>query len=122
MLYIIGLSNCDTVAATKKWMKSKGVEFELIDVRKDPLSFDELKDLEIKVGIDVLANTRSKTYRDLGISKDEMSDEEFFNVLFENQVMIKRPVLVYQDSVLVGYDEEAFDIFLKESGLINEEE
>ncbi len=122
MLYIIGLSNCDTVGATKKWMKSKDVEFELIDVRKDPLSLDELKDLEIKVGIDVLANTRSKTYRDLGISRDEMSDDEFFNVLFENQVMIKRPVLVYEDSVLVGYDEEAFDIFLKENGLISEEE
>lgn len=122
MLYIIGLSNCDTVAATKKWMRSKDIEFELIDVRKEPLTFDELKDLEIKVGIDVLANTRSKTYRDLGISKDELSDEEFLKVLFENQVMIKRPVLVYEDSVLVGYDEEAFEIFLKENELITEEE
>ena len=121
MLYIIGLSNCDKVQATKKWMKNKGVEFEEIDVREDPLSPDEIRDLEFKVGIDVLLNTRSTNYRESGLAEKNLSKEELVEALIENQVMIKRPVLVYQNSVLVGYDEEAFENFLKENELIEED-
>lgn len=120
MLHIIGIPNCDKVKATKKWMDSKGVEFEFIDVKKEPLTMDEIKDLEFKVGLDVLVNKRGTTYRDLGLKDKELSDEEMLEVLEENQSMIKRPVLVYEDAVLVGYDEEAFENFLKENELLED--
>ena len=122
MLYIIGLSNCDKVRAAKNWIKNKGVEFEEIDVRESPLTSDEIRDLEFKVGIDVLLNSRSTTYRELGLADKDLSNEELIEELIQNQVMIKRPVLVYEDSVLVGYDEEAFENFLKENSLIEDEE
>jgi arsenate reductase-like glutaredoxin family protein len=43
-------------------------------------------------------------------------------LLFDNQSMIKRPVLVFEDSVLVGFDEESFETFMKEHGLMEGEE
>ncbi len=118
MLHIIGIPNCDKVKATKKWMDSKGVEFEFIDVKKEPLTLDEIKDLEFKVGLDVLLNKRGTTYRNLGLKDKDLSDEELLEVLEQNQSMIKRPVLVYEEAVLVGYDEEAFENFLKENELL----
>lgn len=118
MLHIIGIPNCDKIKATKKWLESKEVDFEFIDVKKEPLTLDELAELEYKVGIDVLVNKRGTTYRNLGLKNQELTTEELLKVLEENQSMIKRPVLVYEDAVLIGYDESAFENFLKENGLI----
>lgn len=120
MLHLIGIPNCDKIRATKKWLDSKEVEFEFIDVKKEPLTLDEIKDLEFKVGLDVLVNKRGTTYRNLGLKDKNLSKDEMLEVLEQNQSMIKRPVLVYEDGVLVGYDEEAFENFLKENELLED--
>lgn len=114
MLHIAGIKNCNKIRETKKWMKEHDVDFEFIDVKKDPLTREELKELEFKVGLDVLVNKRGRKWRDLGLAKKDLSDEELFDQLLEHQVMIKRPVLIKEESVLVGYDEEAFEAFIAE--------
>jgi len=95
-------------------MEAHDVDFEFIDVRKEPLTRDELKELEFKVGLDVLVNKRGRKWRDLGLAKKDLSEEELFEQLLEHQVMIKRPVLLKDESVLVGYDEESFEAFIAE--------
>lgn len=112
MLHVIGIKNCDTIKKTRKWLTENEVEFEFIDLKKEPLSIDEIKELEYKVGLDVLVNKRGTTYRNLGLKDRDLSDEEMVGILQENQSMIKRPVLVLDEAVLVGYDEEAFKNFV----------
>lgn len=114
MLHIAGIKNCNKIRDTKKWMKEHGVDFEFIDVKKDPLTREELKELEFKVGLDVLVNKRGRKWRDLGLANKDLSDEDMFEQLLEHQVMIKRPVLIKGESVLVGYDEEAYEAFISE--------
>ncbi|MEQ8523106.1 arsenate reductase family protein [Gracilimonas sp.] len=114
MLHIAGIKNCNKIRDTKKWMKEHEVEFEFIDVREEPLTRNELKELEFKVGLDVLVNKRGRKWRDLGLADQDLSDDELFEQLLENQVMIKRPVLIKDESVLVGYDEESFEAFIAE--------
>lgn len=122
MLHIIGIPNCDKIRATKKWLSERDIEFEFIDVKKEPLTLEEIQELEFKVGIDVLVNSRGTTYRKLKIKDQNLDKDELLGVLVENQSMIKRPVLVYEESVLVGYDEEAFENFLKENNLVDNQE
>lgn len=114
MLHIAGIKNCNKIRDTKKWMEEHNVDFEFIDVKKDPLTREELKELEFKVGLDVLVNKRGRKWRDLGLSDKNLSDDELFEQLLEHQVMIKRPVLIKDESVLVGYDEESFEAFIAE--------
>lgn len=114
MLHIAGIKNCNKIRDTKKWMKAHDVDFEFIDVKKDPLTREELKELEFKVGLDVLVNKRGRTWRDLGLANKDLSDKELFEQLLKHQVMIKRPVLIKDESVLVGYDEESFEAFIAE--------
>lgn len=114
MLHIAGIKNCNKIRDTKKWMEEHDVEFEFIDIKKDPLSRDELKELEFKVGLDVLVNRRGRKWRDLGLADKDITDEELFEQLLEHQTMIKRPVLLKDESVLVGYDEESFGAFIAE--------
>lgn len=112
MLHVIGIKNCDTVRKTRKWLAENEVEFEFIDLKKEPLTIDEIKELEFKVGLDVLVNKRGTTYRNLGLKDKDLTKEEMKETLLENQSMIKRPVLILDEAVLVGYDEEAFKNFI----------
>lgn len=112
MLHVIGIKNCDTIKKTRKWLNENEIEFEFIDLKKEPLTNDEIKELEYKVGLDVLVNKRGTTYRKLGLKDKNLSDQDMIETLQENQSMIKRPVLVLDEAVLVGYDEEAFKNFV----------
>lgn len=112
MLHVIGIKNCDTIKKTRKWLNENEVDFEFIDLKKEPLTIDEIKELEYKVGLDVLVNKRGTTYRKLGLKDRNLSDQDMIQTLQENQSMIKRPVLVLDEAVLVGYDEEAFKNFV----------
>ncbi|MEX0844723.1 MAG: arsenate reductase family protein [Balneolaceae bacterium] len=114
MLHIVGIKNCNKIRDTKAWMEEHGVDYEFIDVKKEPLTKDELKELEFKVGLDVLVNKRGRKWRDLGLADKDLNDNELFEALLKNQTMIKRPVLIKDESVLVGFDEESFETFISE--------
>lgn len=114
MLHIVGIKNCNKIRDTKKWMEEQDVDFEFIDIKKAPLTREELKELEFKVGLDVLVNKRGRKWRDLALADKDLSEDELFEQLLEHQTMIKRPVLLKNESVLVGYDEEAFEAFISE--------
>lgn len=112
MLHVIGIKNCDTIKKTIKWLEANTIEFEFVDVKKEPLTLDEIKELEFKVGLDVLVNKRGMTYRKLGLKEKNLSDDDMLLTLEQNQSMIKRPVLVKDEAVMVGFDEEALSNFL----------
>lgn len=96
-------------------MEEREIDFEFIDVKKAPLSREELQELADKVGLEVLINKKGMMWRKLELAKKDLDDDQLFDVLLENQNMIKRPVLIKDDAVLVGYDEESFTAFVEES-------
>ena len=112
MLKVYGIKNCNKVRDTFKWLEENEVDYEFIDLKKEPLSEGKLDEFVHKVGLDVLINKRGTTYRNLGLKDKDLSEDDLFDVLLENQTMIKRPVLEQDDAVLVGYDEDAFDSFV----------
>jgi len=99
---------------TFDWLDENGYTYDFRDVKKDPLSREELASLEGRVSLDVLLNRRGMKWRTLGLAGKDLSNEELFNQLLEHQTMIKRPVVVYNDAVIVGFDESALESFLKE--------
>lgn len=111
MLHVIGIPNCDKIRKTKKWLEENEVAYEFINLKKEPLSEHEIEELAFKVGLEVLVNKRGTTYRKLGLKDKNLTDKEMIQALLENQSMIKRPVMVFGEAVLVGYDEEAFKNF-----------
>lgn len=115
MLHLIGINNCNKIRDTKAWLVQEGIEYKFIDVKKEPLTREELQELADKVGLDVLVNTKGMMWRKLELAGKNLPDDELFEVLLEHQNMIKRPVLVYGDAVMVGYDEESFKSFLSDS-------
>lgn len=112
MLKVYGIKNCNKVRDTFKWLEENDVDYEFIDLKKDPLSEGKLDEFVYKVGLDVLVNKRGMKWRTLGLKDKNLDEDQLFDQLLEHQTMIKRPVLELDDAVLVGYDEDAFDSFV----------
>lgn len=112
MLEVYGIKNCNKIRDTRKWLDSNGIEYTFVDVKKTPVSEEKLEEFVHKVGLDVLVNRRGMKWRQLGLAGKELNDEELFNYLFNNQTMIKRPLLVSGEAIMVGYDEDAFEDFV----------
>ncbi|MEX2657111.1 MAG: arsenate reductase family protein [Balneolales bacterium] len=116
MLEVIGITQCNTIKKTIDWLEQQKVEYSFRDVKKDPLSPNELAGLVMKAGLETLANRRGRKWKMLGLADKKLTDNDLFEVLLEHQTMIKRPVLRRGEAVLVGFDEEAVERFLEEEG------
>jgi Spx/MgsR family transcriptional regulator len=116
MLLVVGIKNCSTVKKTLDWLNNNGIEYVFQDLKKKPLNRDELLDLVQKLSLETVLNKKGTTWRNLGLNSDELSPKQLFDLLLDNQSMIKRPVLVQGEAVMVGFEPEALEAFI-ESGL-----
>ena len=102
---VYGLKNCDSCRKARKWLDAKGVAHEFIDLRDETPSVSTLKAWHQAVG-DGLLNRRGTTWRQLPEiekAKAEMKDE-LPALLHEHPALVKRPVLVTSEKMLVGFD------------------
>lgn len=93
---LYGLKNCDTSRRALKALKAAGHAVELVDVRKDPISAQELERLYLLFGQDLL-NRRSTTWRKL--SEDERQGKPV-ELLLAHPSLMKRPVIIEQGGLL----------------------
>ena len=109
VLKFFNYSSCSTCKKAIKWLRSHNITFELIDIVIKPPTISMLIEAS-KVYRDrkYLLNTSGSSYRSLGAKVvREMSDKEFFEALFSDPKLIKRPFLSFpNDSYLVGFKEE----------------
>lgn len=113
MIQVYGIKNCNKIRDTIHWLNKQKVEFTFYDLKKEPLNRSELEEFVHRIGLDVLVNKRGMKWRQLGLKDQSLSEEELFDQLLKHQTMMKRPVLINGEAILVGYDEEAFEDFVK---------
>lgn len=113
MIQVYGIKNCNKVRDTFSWLKENNIEYEFVDLKKEPLTREELKEIADVIGLDVLINRRGMKWRQLGLKDKNLSGDELFDQLLEHQTMIKRPVLIREQAILVGYDEDSFEAFVE---------
>ena len=103
-------SRCTTCKKALKWLDDKGVSYEPIDIKTDHPDEDTLRRLHARSGLPLkrFFNTSGLPYREMGLSKKlpEMSEDEQFALLATDGMLVKRPLLVGEDVVLVGFKEE----------------
>lgn len=114
MLTIVGIKNCSTIAKTLKWLDERETPYTFRDVKKNPLNETELEDAISRVGLDTLINRKGMMWRKLGLAGKELSDQELAEILFDNQNMIKRPLVLAGEAAMVGFDEDALGTFIEE--------
>jgi arsenate reductase (glutaredoxin) len=108
---LYGIDNCDQVRKAKVWLKQSNVEFTFHDFRKAGLSEDLLKSWLVHLPWDTLLNRKGTTWRKLSEEvrhsiTDQMSAQA---LLLGEPTLIKRPVLVLNDKVSVGFSPEVYE-------------
>lgn len=104
---------CSTCKKAKKWLDEHGVEYTDRHIVEDNPHADELAAWQQRSGLPVrrFFNTSGMKYRELGIKAKldaGMSDDEAFALLATDGMLVKRPLVVTDDAVLVGFKEEAW--------------
>lgn len=104
---------CSTCRKAKKWLDDHGFEYTDRHIVEEKLSGQEIRDLQITSGLPIsrFFNTSGKLYREMGLSKKVklMSNIEIFTLLGSNGMLVKRPILVEGDTVLVGFNEAEWE-------------
>ena len=108
-LTIYGIKNCDTVKKALKFLSSKSLPHEFIDFRENLISEDLYKTMEQVVGLEMLINKRSSTYRSL---TDDEKQNIGYELVSKYPTLIKRPVLIQNGDVMVGFSEKQYSELL----------
>lgn len=110
MIKVYGYMKCGTCRKALKWLDGKGVEYQFIDITEKPPTKKLLKALLEEYGLKRLFNTSGGQYRELGI-KDRlatMSDAEAVDLLAQNGMLCKRPMVTDGARQTVGFKEDEF--------------
>ncbi|MBB36541.1 MAG: arsenate reductase [Hirschia sp.] len=104
MLTVLVLKTCDTCKKAQKWLDAEGIAYTPRDVRSDQLSAAELSDLMAKTDWSQLVNKSSTTWRALDDSvKADLDEKAALSLLSEHPTLMKRPVFIKDDKVVVGF-------------------
>ncbi len=104
---------CSTCMKAKKWLEEKGLEYELRDIKADNPTAEELKEWHQKSGLPLkrFFNTSGNLYKEMKL-KDrlpDMGEEDQFALLASDGMLVKRPILVDEEKVLVGFREKEWE-------------
>jgi len=108
MLKIYGIKNCDSVRKALKFLKSHDIPFEFIDFRETPADEKTIRQWLEHTDIKTLFNTRGTTYRTLKLKELDLDDEGKIKWLAKENMLIKRPVMVLDKKVIIGYNESEY--------------
>ncbi|MFR0880921.1 MAG: arsenate reductase family protein [Oscillospiraceae bacterium] len=112
MLYIC-YPKCTTCKKAQKWLDDNNISYEIRDIKENNPTFDELSEWHRKSGLPLkrFFNTSGLLYKSMGL-KDKllsMSEKEQLELLSTDGMLVKRPIVVTDDTVLVGFKESEWE-------------
>lgn len=110
---ILCYPKCGTCQKAEKWLKANGIEYTYRPIKEENPTKAELTEWLEKSGLPVAKffNTSGLLYKELNM-KDKvksLSVEELIDILAANGMMVKRPILLVGQTVLVGFKEEEWN-------------
>ncbi len=100
---------CSTCQKAKKWLEGKGVVFTSRNIKEERPGREELEEWHKKSGLDLkrFFNTSGNLYKEMKLKDKlpQMSQEEKYELLATDGMLVKRPIVVAGDTVLVGFKE-----------------
>ena len=116
MLKFICYPKCTTCQKAKKWLDDNEIEYEFRDIKLDNPTLRELTEWYKKSGLPLkkFFNTSGLLYKSLDLKNKliTMSEDEMLKLLASNGMLVKRPLLIGDSFVLVGFKEAEWSAVL----------
>ena len=101
---------CTTCQKAKKWLEQNNIDFDEVNIRENNPTYMELSEWYGRSGLPLrkFFNTSGILYKSMSLKDklDFMSDEEMLNLLASDGMLVKRPIVVTEEAVLVGFNEK----------------
>lgn len=115
-MLFIQYAKCTTCQKAKRWLDEHGLSYTDRPIKEENPTYEELRAWYEKSGLPLkkFFNTSGLLYKSLQL-KDKlpgMSEEEMLRLLAEDGMLVKRPILVTDEKVLVGFREAEWETIL----------
>ena len=122
-IIFIEYPKCSTCQKAKKWLDENNIEYVDRNIVTETPTKDELKKWIPKSGLDVrkFFNTSGMKYRELNIKEKikDMSEDEIYELLASDGMLIKRPLFISDTLILKGFKEKEWEQIKGENNAIN---
>ena len=112
-MLLVHYKKCSTGQKAKKWLEEHGFEFTERDIKEQNPTKEELKEWHVKSGMPLkkFFNTSGMLYREMQLKDKlpDMTEEQQYELLASDGMLVKRPVLVTDTTVLTGFREKEWE-------------
>jgi regulatory protein spx len=114
MVRIYTSPSCSSCRKVKKWFELQGIQYEERNIFSATLNEIELKEMLAKTenGTEDIISTRSKIIKEQNLDVENLSISQLVTFIRENPSVLKRPIMVDQRRIQVGYNEEEIRTFI----------
>lgn len=105
-----GYKKCSTCRDAQKYLEALGINVPFHDFVAEPPSREQLKSWIAKHGQGIMpfVNTKGTVYRERGLKDQTLTEEEWIELLTADGKLLKRPIVVTEDAVIIGFDPTAY--------------
>ncbi|MEH7547071.1 regulatory protein spx [Neobacillus bataviensis] len=106
--------SCTSCRKAKSWLEEHEIPYTERNIFSEPLSMEEIKEIlrMTEDGTDEIISTRSKTFQKLDVNLDSMPLQDLFKLIKENPGLLRRPIIIDEKRLQVGYNEDEIRRFL----------
>ena len=117
MVILYTSPSCTSCRKARAWLKENKIPFEERNIFSDPLNVDEIKRLlrMTEDGTEEIISTRSKIFQELGINIDDLSTGTLIKLVAKYPGLLRRPIMMDDKRLQVGYNEDEIRRFLPRS-------
>ncbi|MCM3160897.1 MULTISPECIES: transcriptional regulator SpxA [Bacillaceae] len=106
--------SCTSCRKAKAWLEEHEIAYVERNIFSEPLSIQEIKEIlrMTEDGTDEIISTRSKIFQKLNINLETMPLQDLYNLIQENPGLLRRPIIIDEKRLQVGYNEDEIRRFL----------
>lgn len=108
MITVYGIKTCGSVRNALKFFKDNNIDVEFFDFKQKTPSAQTIQSWIEKSDINVLFNSKGTKYKTLNLKELNLDSAGKFEWLCKEPLLFKRPVIEFDDKLVVAWDEEAY--------------
>ena len=117
MVVLFTSPSCTSCRKAKAWLQENDISYTERNVFSEPLTLDEVKSIlrMTEYGTEEIISTRYKTFQKLNVDIDSLPMNELYTLIMENPGLLRRPIIMDEKRLQVGYNEDEIRRFLPRS-------
>ncbi|WP_243356571.1 transcriptional regulator SpxA [Bacillus litorisediminis] len=106
--------SCTSCRKAKAWFEEHNVEYVERNIFSQPLTINEIKEIlrMTEDGTEEIISTKSKTFQELNVDIDSLPLKELYQLIHDNPSMLRRPIIMDEKRLNVGFNEDEIRRFL----------